>query len=260
MAVITLLSDFGLQDASAAIARGILLQHNPGALITDISHEAKPFDTAHAAYLLACAWQQFPVGTCHVVLCDLFPEKPARIIAATREGHYFLSADNGIVAAGIGVGIDAWNCSETGTETDYDFATWLHTAARTVRNLDSKDMAESDMPGYKLKTHIKNATLPETNTVQCEVLHVDHYQNVVLNITQSQFEGLRQSRSFRLQFSQVEEISEMSTAYSDVRPGTKLCRFNSNGYLEICVNRGNAAGLFGLRPGGKKNDVKIIFE
>jgi S-adenosylmethionine hydrolase len=42
-------------------------------------------------------------------------------------------------------------------------------------------------------------------------------------------------------------ISQISETYADVPEGTKLALFNAAGYLEIAINKGNAAGLFGLQ-------------
>ena len=102
--------------------------------------------------------------------------------------------------------------------------------------------------------------LPPTGTLECEVIHVDRYENVVLNVTKEQFESIGRGGPFRLQFMQVEEINEISDSYNDVRQGYKLCRFNSNDYLEICINRGKAASLFGLRLGSRNNNIKLLFE
>ncbi|HQU56602.1 MAG TPA: SAM-dependent chlorinase/fluorinase, partial [Chitinophagaceae bacterium] len=43
-----------------------------------------------------------------------------------------------------------------------------------------------------------------------------------------------------------EVIDKISETYSSVPEGEKLALFNSAGYLEIAINKGNAAGLFGL--------------
>ncbi len=115
-----------------------------------------------------------------------------------------------------------------------------------------------DLPPYQLKTIAEN--VPREGNPECEVIHIDRYENVVLNITKQQFEHMGNGRQFRLQFMRVEEINEISANYTDAREGFKLCRFNSNNYLEICINRGRAASLFGLRLGSRNNDIKIFFE
>ena len=81
------------------------------------------------------------------------------------------------------------------------------------------------------------------------LIHVgkDNFENIVVNITKEQFETQRRGRSFRITFKRDEEISSISETYADVPEGEKLALFNSGGYLEIAINKGNAAGLFGLQ-------------
>ncbi|MFZ9719587.1 MAG: SAM hydroxide adenosyltransferase, partial [Chitinophagaceae bacterium] len=45
----------------------------------------------------------------------------------------------------------------------------------------------------------------------------------------------------------------ISETYADVPEGEKLAIFNAAGYLEIAINKGNAAGLFGLTGFSEKN-------
>ncbi len=259
MSCITLLSDFGLQDSSVAIAKGILMRHNPALPIVDISHEVAPFQTAQAAYLLRCAYKNFPAGSFHVLLCDLFSDAIPRLILSNHDGHYFLSPDNGIVTSALGrVPTMAWQCMELTSENSFN--DWLSAAGRIISQLREQKNIEQTFPEYKLKAMQQFAPLPGTGEAECEIIHIDHYENVVLNITKQQFESLRKDKSFRLHFMQVEEITELSNNYNEVRPGFKLCRFNSSGYMEICINRGKAASLFGLRLGSRHNDIKLFFE
>jgi hypothetical protein len=44
-----------------------------------------------------------------------------------------------------------------------------------------------------------------------------------------------------------EVIDRIGETYADVPEGEKTAIFNSAGYLEIAINKGNAAGLFGLK-------------
>ena len=47
-------------------------------------------------------------------------------------------------------------------------------------------------------------------------------------------------------------INVISETYANVKEGEKLALFNSAGYLEIAINKGNAAGLFGLQGFSEK--------
>lgn len=262
MSCITLLSDFGLHDASVAIARGILMQHAPALPVIDISHEVEPYQSAQAAYLLASAYGSFPQGTVHVLLFDIFYDASPRLILSRHNGHYFLSPDNGTLPAALGTLPESWLCMEL-TAKD-SFTDWLHTAGKTINNLvilsQSKDNQQINLSTYQPKPGTPGRPQVTGDEVSCEAIHIDHYGNVVINMTRQEFEGLRNGRRFRLQFMMAEEIADLSDHYHDVREGFKLCRFNSHGHMEICINRGDAASLFGLRPGSKHNDIKIYFE
>jgi len=54
-------------------------------------------------------------------------------------------------------------------------------------------------------------------------------------------------------------IDKISETYADVPEGEKLALFNSAGYLEIAINKGNAAGLFGLQGFSEKQQQHLQF-
>ncbi len=83
--------------------------------------------------------------------------------------------------------------------------------------------------------------------IEGQIIFIDHFENIVVNITREEFEEQRKGRSFRIVFKRDEIISVISETYADVPEGEKLALFNSAGYLEIAINKGNAAGLFGLQ-------------
>jgi len=236
------------------------MQHIPGVPIIDISHEVQPYNAAQAAYLLASAYRNFPTGTCHVVLLDFFSVSPCKLILYQYKDFYFLCTGNSVIPLALETdSFDAWLCYELNpAET---FRDWLFAATRILQKLQTRKPNELKLKPYHSKKVSENyLPLPETNYLKCEVIHIDSYENVVLNITTQQLQSYNKGKVFRLQFTGMEEINGISADYNDVRAGYKLCRFNGNGYLEICINRGKAASLFGLKPGGKFNDVKIFFE
>jgi S-adenosylmethionine hydrolase len=258
--MITLLSDFGLQDPSVAITKGILLQHIPGLPIVDITHEVTPYSLGQAAYLLASAYKNFPAGTCHVLLFDIFSEPVTRLILSAYNGHYFLSSDCGLVPLALGVTpADSWLCTELNPSDTFN--DWLRRAGEIAVSLQARQPDELGLTPYQLKTAVVAVGPVATpEAIQCEAIHIDHYENVIINITRPQLTAFSNGKPFRLQFMEIEEINEISGDYSDVRGGFKLCRFNNNDHLEIAINHGKAASLFGLRLGGKLNNIKILLK
>lgn len=264
MGIVSLLSDFGLQDASVASAKAILLQQVPDVKIIDISHLLEPFYLQQAAYLLASSYKNFPEGTCHVLFFDIFYEQAPTLMLCEKDGHYFLAPDNGILALAFGREFkDAWKCFELGQSMA--FKDWVKATGLIVLQLQTKKPSELGLPSHELVNR-PQPLLPKIdgNTVECHVIHIDRYENVILNINREQFEKIGRNRPFRIQFMRDDEISQINTHYNDVREGERLCRFNSAGYLEIAINRGNAASLLGLRLNREQHvmysSIKIFFE
>ena len=84
-------------------------------------------------------------------------------------------------------------------------------------------------------------------TIECQILFIDNFDNAILNLTKNQFEEHRNGRPFVILISRNEEITTISNHYSSVQEGECLAWFNSAGYLEIAINKGNIASLFGLQ-------------
>ena len=97
MALITLTSDFGLQDYIAGAVRGQLLQIDPSFRIHDISHQISPFNYPQAAYICRNSIWQFPANTYHIILVNLFENKPEFLLMASMNGQYIFCADNGLL-------------------------------------------------------------------------------------------------------------------------------------------------------------------
>lgn len=263
MGYITLLSDFGLQDASVASAKAVLMQHSPGAEIIDISHLVEPYHLLQAAYLIAASYKNFPPGTCHVLLFDVFSEKIPRLVLAQKDDQYFLAPDNGLLSLCFGEGLQVWKCLDLAPPAI--FRDWLVKTADITKLLQT---ATPDMLNLEI-CELKNAPQHcqpkvQPGAIECQVIHIDRFENIVLNLTREQFDTIGRGRSFRIVFMRDEEITQLSMHYHNVRPGDILCRFNTAGYLEIAINHGKAASLLGLRLHREQdaiyNTIKILFE
>ncbi len=119
---------------------------------------------------------------------------------------------------------------------------------------------------YLEKHHLR--PILGNNSIEGQIIFIDSFENVIVNITHEQFEEQRKGRSFRIFFKRDETIDKISESYADVAEGEKLAMFNSAGFLEIAINKGNAAGLFGLKGFSEKlrqgqlsyQTIKIFFE
>lgn len=248
MPLVTLTSDIGQQDYLVGAVKGRLLRINPDFQIIDISHSLSPFNYPQAAYVCRSAIKNFPEYTYHIVLINLFESKPDQMLLAFHKDQYVLCADNGLLEMILEdkpemvIGIPMEKSAIKNTLYCIDVAAKaisLLTNGAPVQNIGVPD------PVYIEKNPLK--PLLSENWIEGQIIFIDNFENVIVNITQEQFEQQRKGRRFKIVFKRDEMIERISGSYADVPQGEKLVLFNSAGYMEIAINKGNAAGLFGLK-------------
>ncbi len=253
MALITLTSDIGRQDFVTGAVKGQLLQSNPDFNIIDISHELSPFNYPQAAYVCRNAIKNFPPKTFHIVLINLFDRRPEHLLFIEHKGQYFGCADNGLITMILEETpekIVALPLPPSAPKNTLTCAAVFAKAFQMI--LDGKTLDEIGDPGVIIQ--VKNPIRPLLGPtyIEGQIIFIDNFENVIINITRDEFEEQRRGRSFKIVFKRDEVIDKISQTYADVNESEKLAIFNSANYLEIAVNKGNAAGLFGLEGYGQK--------
>ena len=120
-------------------------------------------------------------------------------------------------------------------------------AAASYDLIQGRKIEEIGSPDISI--HVKNPLRPllGNDWIEGQIIFTDNFENVIVNIHRDEFEEQRKGRSFKIVFKRDEVIDRISDTYADVNEGEKLAMFNSAGYLEIAINKGNAAGLLGLQ-------------
>jgi S-adenosylmethionine hydrolase len=95
--LLTLLTDFGLDDYYVAAVKGVVLARAPGATIVDLAHGVAPGDVEGAAFLLAAAAPAFPPGTVHLAVVDPGVGSARRLLVAEAGGQLLVAPDNGLL-------------------------------------------------------------------------------------------------------------------------------------------------------------------
>ncbi len=248
MALITLTSDFGLQDYIAGAVKGQLLQIDPSFRIIDISHQIAPFNYPQAAYICRNTIWQFPENTYHIILVNLFEQKPEHLLLAQLNGQTIFCADNGLLnmilpakpALIVGLPLDKNAIKNT--------LFCIRQIGQAILSMEEGVLPET-LGDPEIDYIQKNELRPllGDNYIEGQIIFIDKFENVIVNITRDEFEAQRRGRSFRIVFKRNEIIDRISESYADVAQGEKLAIFNSANYLEVAINKGNAAGLFGLQ-------------
>ena len=99
--IITLTTDFGLQDPYVAAMKGAILTINPTVQLVDVSHAIRPQAIEQAAFVLAAAWPYFPPDTVHVVVVDPAVGSGRRALALCAASATFVGPDNGVLSAAL---------------------------------------------------------------------------------------------------------------------------------------------------------------
>src|SRR2546428_316106 len=95
--IVTLLTDFGLDDAYVGVVKGAILGIHPAVRLVDLTHGVPPQDVRHGAVVLTDAYQVFPPGTVHLAVVDPGVGTRRRALALRADGHYFVGPDNGLL-------------------------------------------------------------------------------------------------------------------------------------------------------------------
>lgn len=285
MQIITLTSDMGVRDHYVAAIKGAIYKHCPTATIVDISHTVKPFDVAEAAYYVSSCFEEFPLGTVHIIGVDSEPmvnfggSEGCFPSILFFKGHYFISNDNGFFGTFL---LDQqatafYRVDDVLSRMDlFKFPTknMLVPAACRILNGESLESFASPYASYK-KAYSPMAHI-ETNLIKGNVIHIDNYGNLITNVNEALFDRFGKETPFTIYYRNRDyHIDEISATYNSVPNGEKVAIFNNNGLLEIAINRGanmsngGAEKLFGIRigdvirieftPRGSRNTLESLF-
>ncbi len=248
MPIVTLSTDIGQGDYVVGAIKGQLLQAIPSACIIDVTHQLIANNYLHAAYVCANAFPFYPAESFHVVIINLFDKKPSHLLIAPFKDQFIICPDNGILTMIAGEKPEeifsfdiknnngVLNCTVTVAEI-----LKLIEAGATV-----KDIA-TPITDIEEKYPFRSTVGPDW--IDSQIIFIDQFENVVINLTKNEFEENCKGRKFKIVLPVRNDggIETISENYASVEQGERLAWFNSAGYLELAINKGNLAGLFGLR-------------
>jgi len=245
MQIVTLTTDFGIKDYYAAYLKGRILSATNQVTIIDITHQIDAYNIVQAAYMLRNAYPAFPKGTIHLLSVNNFYDANPRFLIVEHRGHYFVASDNGIFSLLFEGLPDAMY--ELNIDSELTVHKLNELFAGAVSHIaQGKPIAEIGKLTSNRMERISIQPIIGKNYIRGTVNHIDAFGNVILNIDRSLFGRIGQGRAFELYFKRFDPICALSDKYSDQSEGEILCLFNSSGLLEIAVNSGQAASLFGL--------------
>jgi S-adenosyl-L-methionine hydrolase (adenosine-forming) len=263
--VITLTTDFGLNDHFVGVMKGVILEIVPEAQIVDISHAVQPFDILDGALTISQAYSHFPSGTVHVVVVDPGVGTARRPIVLTGDRHFFVAPDNGVLSLVYGLQerisvrhITAEHyCLKERSNTFHARDIFSPVAANLAKGV------EADRFGDEISDYVRfGAPRPkpvDERTLRGVVLKVDRFGNLITNITPQDAPQLFQDAppAFKIAIGNKATATRICTSYAEGGPGEVFGILGSMGFLEVAANRGSA---FQLLDAGKGSEVNVVME
>ena len=255
--VIALLTDFGTSDTYVGVMKAVIASRSKADVI-DLTHDVMPQNIQEAAYLVSTAHRYLPKGSVLVCVVDPGVGTSRRPIAVGWPRGYFVGPDNGWLSYVVAQEIHAddgdvgslpqdWQAVEL-TEQRY----WLDDISSTFHGRDvfapvaaalanGTDFTALGQLTDSIHLFALNGPMKKNGHIEGEVIHVDHFGNVITNVSANRLEG-----GFTVSLG-TRSIDGPATSYVSSDPLVAL--INSNGYIEIAAPNGSAANVLDVTVG-----------
>jgi hypothetical protein len=239
--IVTLLTDFGLDDGYVGALKGAILAVNPRAMLVDLTHGVRPFNVLQGAFLLDSGWRSYPVGTVHVAVVDPGVGTARKAIAFRAAEHYFVGPDNGLFTF---LNDPITELVELATPTEA--APTFHgrdvfgpVAARISGGAGLGDVGSPIRKSEPIR-------LPEAwaskvgEAWRAQALHCDHFGNVISNLPIRALARIKAVNGSRLRTVET---------YEDAEPNELVALVGSSGRIEFAQREGSAEARLHTNPG-----------
>lgn len=251
--IITLTTDFGLQDAYVGSMKGVIVSINPHVRLIDVTHELPAHSILPAAILLREACPRFPPETIHLAVVDPGVGGQRRPLLLRIEDRFYVGPDNGI----FGLLLEDLELQGAWSLNNREY--FLPSVSQTFHGRDvfapvAAHLAAGIPPEAFGPRITDPSSLPfpphhgEPGELRGQVVWVDRFGNCITNLADKVVHGWAQDASFVVHAAS-KEIAQIYTAYESLPRGEALAIFNSMGLLEIACNQDRADRTLGLAEG-----------
>ncbi len=253
---ISFLSDYGTGDEFVGVVHSVIRALAPEATVIDLCHGIPPHDVRAGSLALARAVQYLAPG---VVLAVVDPgvgtTRRAVAVEVADNGSVFVGPDNGLLASGVAL---AGGASRAVALTDERFHlpspgptfagrdVFAPAAAHLSHGQPLDDLGEPVDPATLLPG-VLPLTRKEGDRLVAEVLWVDRFGNVQLNVDSDELETFPDPVT--LSFHTTVRGARRARAYGDIPTGAIGLVVDAYGLVSVCADRRSAASELGLGVG-----------
>jgi S-adenosyl-L-methionine hydrolase (adenosine-forming) len=258
---IVFLSDFGYRNEWVGICHAVMNRIAPESPIVDLSHGVPPLDVRNGALLLVDSLPYLTKDAVVLAVVDPSVGRDRDVALESTEGRVIVGPDNGLLApaaaalGGVARAVEI-NSSDVVLQPiapsfharDVLAPAAAHLAAGVAIEtlgpvIDPASLVEMTVPEPRV----------EREKIECEVLDLNRFGNVLLNVRTSHVAnaGLDKAATVRIDATSGSARAQWGSTYADVEPGGWGLIVDPRGWvLVIRENPGNAAAeLGGVGPG-----------
>ena len=253
---ISFLSDFGHDDEFVGVVKSVIREIAPHVTVIDLTHSIPPFDIRAGSLALARAIQYVARG---IVLAVVDPgvgtERRAVAIEVQGGSGVFVGPDNGLMASAVAMAGGAERAVEL-TNPIFQLPApgptfagrdiFAPAAANLAMGLPLEQLGD-EIDIHTLMPGVLPLTRQEGDTLIGEVLWVDHYGNLQLNVDPDEIDAF--GPAVLLRFKETVRNARRATTYGAIGSGQLGLVVDSYGLVSICLERQSAAAELGLGAG-----------
>jgi S-adenosylmethionine hydrolase len=248
--IITFLSDYGLEDEFVGVCHGVMLRIDDSLEIIDVHHNILRQDINHGAVVLQQSIKYLPPAT-HLAVVDPGVGTDRRAVAIEcGHGHVFVGPDNGLLMPAVGECGGAKRAYALENEkylltpvsqTFHGRDVFAPVAAHVAIGVDPGELGPEVAASELVDLEIPRAWIHDDH-LHAEVLQIDRFGNLQLNVGRSQLEevGLGERTNLELRLEGHRLKVAFASAFADVSPGDFVLVEDSYEHLSLAVNEGDA--------------------
>ncbi|KAF0225702.1 MAG: hypothetical protein FD167_4900 [bacterium] len=250
------MTDFGQNDDSVAICKGVMLKIEPRLRIIDISHQVTPYSILDGARFLAGTTRYYPSKTVFVSVIDPGVGSTRKaIVAKSKRGQYFVLPNNGLITLvqdqdGLEAVREITNTKlmigQKLSSTFHGRDIFSPVAAHLAHGIDWSTVGPLVSLSEVIKLNINAAKLDEKGLTG-EIIALDgQYGNLITNIDEQDFAKLGYKIGDKVNIKIADQNISLSfvKTFSDVPIDAPLLYIDSRGHLAMAINQNNFAQIY----------------
>jgi S-adenosylmethionine hydrolase len=248
--MITLTTDFGLNDPYTAQMKGVIYTLNPNAKIIDITHGVDKFNIRMGAFMLASAAPYFPAGTIHVAIVDPGVGTKRRAIVIQTQQAFFVGPDNGNLMLAA---------QQQGIKHVYELTNTKFRLPKVSNTFHGRDIfapaaahIDNGISVAEFGSEITHPLTPKfasiqnlNGTITGQILYIDSFGNAITNIPSESI----QTQTATVGLSQGLLKLALRETYAQTNPNEAVALVGSHGFLELALNQASFAKKYLVRIG-----------